>query len=113
MYKAYIAFEKKRGDRAGIIDIVITGQRPEYEKQVTADPTNYNAWFEYAKMDEENQTARCEGATSMPLPTSSSRWRTSNTGGGTSTFGSTMPCTMKCNSVLLIAPPKYMVPASI
>ena len=45
MYKAYIAFEKKRGDRVGIIDIVITGQRPEYKKQVTADPTNYNAWF--------------------------------------------------------------------
>lgn len=58
LYKAYIAFEKKRGDTAGIEDIVITGQRAEYEKRVTADPTDYDAWFEYAKMEEENQAGR-------------------------------------------------------
>jgi crooked neck len=54
LYKAYIAFEKKRGDKAGIEDIVITGQRAEYEKRVNADPQDYDAWFEYAKMEEEN-----------------------------------------------------------
>jgi crooked neck len=58
LYKAYIAFEKKRGDTAGIEDIVIAGQRAEYEKRVTADPTDYDAWFEYAKMEEENQAGR-------------------------------------------------------
>ena len=58
LYKAYIAFEKKRGDTAGIEDIVITGQRAEYEKRVTADPTDYDAWFEYAKMEEEDQAGR-------------------------------------------------------
>ena len=55
LYKAYIAFEKKRGDKAGIEDIVITGQRAGYEKRVTADPTDYDAWFEYAKMEQENE----------------------------------------------------------
>lgn len=55
LYKAYIAFEKKRGDQSGIEDIVIAGQRVEYEKRVTADPTDYDAWFEYAKMEEENE----------------------------------------------------------
>ncbi|KAL7437176.1 hypothetical protein ACHAXM_005476 [Skeletonema potamos] len=55
LYKAYIAFEKKRGDKAGIEDIVITGQRAEYEKRVNADPQDYDAWFEYAKMEEENE----------------------------------------------------------
>ncbi|KAL3783282.1 hypothetical protein HJC23_007951 [Cyclotella cryptica] len=55
LYKAYIAFEKKRGDQSGIEDIVIAGQRAEYEKRVTADPTDYDAWFEYAKMEEENE----------------------------------------------------------
>ena len=57
LYKAYIAFEKKRGDKAGIEDIVITGQRAEYEKRVTADPKDYDAWFEYAKMEQENEDA--------------------------------------------------------
>ena len=58
LYKAYIAFEKKRGDKAGIEDIVITGQRAEYERRVAVDPTDYDAWFEYAKMEEENETGR-------------------------------------------------------
>jgi len=57
LYQAYIAFEKKRGDKAGIEDIVITGQRAEYEKRVTADPTDYDAWFEYAKMEQENEVS--------------------------------------------------------
>jgi len=55
LYKQYIAFEKKRGDKAGIEDIVITGQRAEYEKRVTGDPLDYDAWFEYAKMEQENE----------------------------------------------------------
>lgn len=58
LYKAYIAFEKKRGDKAGIEDIIITGQRAEYENRVTKDPTDYDAWFEYAKMEEENEAGR-------------------------------------------------------
>ena len=58
LYKAFIAFEKKRGDKAGIEDIVITGQCAEYERRVAVDPTDYDAWFEYAKMEEENETGR-------------------------------------------------------
>jgi crooked neck len=64
LYKAYIAFEKKRGDKAGIEDIVITGQRAEYEKRVTADPTDFDAWFEYAKMEEENEESMQAGSNS-------------------------------------------------
>ena len=64
LYKAYIAFEKKRGDKAGIEDIVITGQRAEYEKRVTADPTDYDAWFEYAKMEEDHEAGRGSDNTS-------------------------------------------------
>lgn len=62
LYKAYIAFEKKRGDKAGIEDIVITGQRAEYEKRVKADPQDYDAWFEYAKMEEENELGGADSA---------------------------------------------------
>jgi len=57
LYKAYIAFEKKRGDQSGIEDIVIAAQRKEYEKRVTADPTDYDAWFEYAKMEQDNENS--------------------------------------------------------
>lgn len=65
LYKAYIAFEKKRGDKAGIEDIVITGQRAEYEKRVNADPQDYDAWFEYAKMEEENGLGGADSASKV------------------------------------------------
>ena len=58
LYRAYIAFEKKRGDKAGIEDIVLAGQRAEYERRVSADPTDYDAWFEYARMEEDDQAGR-------------------------------------------------------
>ena len=65
LYKAYIAFEKKRGDKAGIEDIVITRQRAEYEKRVNADPQDYDAWFEYAKMEEENGLGGADSASKV------------------------------------------------
>jgi crooked neck len=65
LYKAYIAFEKKRGDQSGIEDIVVAGQRAAYEKRVSADPTDYDAWFEYAKMEEDNETQTGESGTKV------------------------------------------------
>lgn len=57
LYDAYIAFEKKRGDKAGIENIIVTKQRAAYKKRVAADPMDYDAWFEYAKMEQENEEA--------------------------------------------------------
>jgi crooked neck len=54
LYKAYVAFEKKHGDREGIEDVILAKQRAEYNKRLTDDPLDYDGWFEYAKLEEEN-----------------------------------------------------------
>ena len=53
LYKSYIAFEKKHGDKSSIENVIFTKQRSEYKKKTKEDPLDYDAWFEYAKMEEE------------------------------------------------------------
>ena len=53
LYKSYINFEKKHGDKAAIEDVIFTKQRAEYKKKLAQDPLDYDSWFEYAKMEEE------------------------------------------------------------
>eukprot|EP00978_Attheya_sp_CCMP212_P005345 scaffold11961_cov44-Attheya_sp.AAC.1 len=57
LYKSYVAFEKKHGDRQGIEDVILTKQRAEYKKKIAADPLDYDAWFEYAKLEEDHGDA--------------------------------------------------------
>mmetsp|Transcript_32023 Transcript_32023/g.38957 ORF Transcript_32023/g.38957 Transcript_32023/m.38957 type:complete len:714 (+) Transcript_32023:141-2282(+) len=56
LYKSYVSFEKKHGDRQGIEDVLLTKQRAEYSKRVEKDPLDYDAWFEYAKLEEDHET---------------------------------------------------------
>ena len=58
LYKSYVAFEKKHGDREGIEDVILTKQRGEYERRLKDDPLEYDAWFEYAKLEEEHGLSR-------------------------------------------------------
>lgn len=53
LYKSYISFEKKHGDKADIENVIFTKQRTEYNKKLADDPLDYDSWFEYAKMEEE------------------------------------------------------------
>jgi crooked neck len=57
LYKAYVTFEKKHGNREGIEDVVLTKQRSEYKKMLASDPYDYDTWFEYAKLEEEHGNA--------------------------------------------------------
>jgi len=57
LYKSYVAFEKKHGDRQGIEDVILTKQRAEYKKKIATDPLDYDAWFEYAKLEEDHGDA--------------------------------------------------------
>ncbi len=53
IYKAYAAFEKQHGDREGI-EVVIAGRRRfQYEEDLKANPRNYDAWFDYARLEEK------------------------------------------------------------
>ncbi len=54
LYKSYVAFEKKHGDRKGIEDVVLTKQRAEYNQRVGENPLDYDAWFEFAKLEEDH-----------------------------------------------------------
>jgi crooked neck len=38
--------------REGIEDVVLSKRRFTYEQEVTKDPLNYDAWFDYIKLEE-------------------------------------------------------------
>lgn len=53
LYKAYLTFEKKHGDREGIEQVLLTKQRTQYEEKLKQNPRDYDTWFEYAKLEED------------------------------------------------------------
>lgn len=52
LYQAYTTFEKQFGDRDGVEDVLIGKRRIQYESQVQENPKNYDAWFDYARLEE-------------------------------------------------------------
>ena len=54
LFKCYTRHEKKYGDRAGIEDVVLNKRKFQYEEELKANPTNYDIWFDYIRMVEEN-----------------------------------------------------------
>ena len=54
LFKSYTQFEKKYGDRAGIEDVIINKRKFQYEEEVKANPTNYDAWFDYVRLIESD-----------------------------------------------------------
>lgn len=52
LYREYTTFEKQYGDQDGIEDVVVAKRRVKYEEDVKEDPRNYDAWFDYLKMEE-------------------------------------------------------------
>ena len=52
LHKAYTTFEKQFGDREGVEDVVLSKRRVQYEEQVKDNPTDYDAWFDYARLEE-------------------------------------------------------------
>mmetsp|Transcript_17721 Transcript_17721/g.26883 ORF Transcript_17721/g.26883 Transcript_17721/m.26883 type:complete len:692 (-) Transcript_17721:3304-5379(-) len=51
LYQAYVAFEKKYGNRQGIEAVILTKQRLEYKKRLDTDEHDYDGWFEWAKLE--------------------------------------------------------------
>ncbi|KAG7302199.1 hypothetical protein JYU34_013673 [Plutella xylostella] len=52
LYKAYTIHEKKYGDRSGIEDVIVSKRKYMYEQEVIENPTNYDAWFDYIRLVE-------------------------------------------------------------
>eukprot|EP01114_Cavostelium_apophysatum_P019713 TRINITY_DN6425_c0_g2_i1.p1 TRINITY_DN6425_c0_g2~~TRINITY_DN6425_c0_g2_i1.p1 ORF type:complete len:676 (+),score=218.34 TRINITY_DN6425_c0_g2_i1:62-2089(+) len=52
LYKLWISFEKKHGDRIGIEDVIIGKRRFQYEEQIKQQANNYDTWFDYVRLEE-------------------------------------------------------------
>lgn len=52
LYKAYTVHEKKFGERVGIENVIMKKRKLQYEEEVTEDPMNYDAWFDYVRLVE-------------------------------------------------------------
>ena len=52
LYKAYSIHEKKFGDKAGIENVISSKRKFQYEQEIAENPTNYDAWFDYLRLIE-------------------------------------------------------------
>jgi len=52
LHKAFTTFEKQYGDRDGIEDVVLSKRRVYYEEQIKENPKNYDAWIDFARLEE-------------------------------------------------------------
>ncbi|OQR96498.1 pre-mRNA-splicing factor, Crooked neck [Thraustotheca clavata] len=55
LYNAFISFEKQHGDRKRIDNVVVAKRRVHYETQLAANPLDYDSWFEYAQLEENEE----------------------------------------------------------
>eukprot|EP00049_Salpingoeca_infusionum_P017943 m.355058 g.355058 ORF g.355058 m.355058 type:complete len:665 (+) comp17170_c0_seq1:140-2134(+) len=53
LFTAYTQFEKKHGDRQGVEEVIHSKRRFQYEKEIADNPHNYDAWFDYIRLAEE------------------------------------------------------------
>ena len=52
LHSAYTTFEKQFGDREGVEQVILSKRRVQYEEQVKENPKNYDAWIDYARLEE-------------------------------------------------------------
>ncbi|KAL1816477.1 hypothetical protein DCAR_0520880 [Daucus carota subsp. sativus] len=52
LYRKFVAFEKRYGDREGIEDAIVGKRRFQYEDEVRKNPLNYDSWFDYIRLEE-------------------------------------------------------------
>lgn len=57
LYKEFTSFEKQHGDKRGVEDVIVGKRRFQYEEAVTKDPRNYDAWFDYVRLEEAEGNA--------------------------------------------------------
>ena len=52
LHKQYTQFEKQFGEREGIEDVILSKRRVQYEEAVKERPKDYDAWIDYARLEE-------------------------------------------------------------
>ncbi|QDZ19359.1 hypothetical protein A3770_02p18770 [Chloropicon primus] len=56
LYKEYVQFEKKFGTKEEIEDVITRKKRFQYEEDIKVNPTNYDTWFDYLRLEESSGT---------------------------------------------------------
>lgn len=54
VYKQYTAFEKQWGDKGSIDHVILSKKRFEFEEQLKDNDKDYDVWFDYIKLEEQN-----------------------------------------------------------
>jgi len=76
LYAAYTKFEKQHGTRSTLESTVLGKRRIQYEDELTHDGHNYDAWFDYSRLEEGAlRDAREEGATAEEIEAAIGRVR--------------------------------------
>ena len=52
LHRQYTQFEKQFGERDGIEDVIFSKRRVQYEESVKERPKDYDAWIDYARLEE-------------------------------------------------------------
>lgn len=54
LYKRFIQFEKKYGDKKDIEHVILNKRRFQYEDELKINPLNYDLWFDYIRLEESS-----------------------------------------------------------
>lgn len=57
LYRRFVQFEKQHGDRDGIEEVIVSKRRFQYEEELKKNSHNYDAWFDYARLEETHGEA--------------------------------------------------------
>ncbi|TKR86711.1 hypothetical protein L596_011243 [Steinernema carpocapsae] len=58
IYKHYTTHEKKHGERVDVENAILLKKKNEYEKQIAENTYNYDAWFDYLRLLQNEQFPR-------------------------------------------------------
>lgn len=82
IFKFYTIHEKKYGERTGIENVIVSKRRHQYEKQIAENSYNYDAWFDYIRLLQNEKVDREEmedtferSIANIPLQPEKRYWR--------------------------------------
>ena len=55
-----MAFEKKHGEKANVDMVIVAKRRVQYENALTVNALDYDTWFDYIRIEEEQVEAEQE-----------------------------------------------------
>lgn len=53
LFNSFTSFEKRFGDRSAVEGVIVNKRRYIYEEEVKVNPQNYDAWFDFVRLCEE------------------------------------------------------------